>query len=92
MTRSPFADTICPYMSIVTTTYIRLRGGKRGVVDMRVRGGDLTGRKLDSLVAHDDTMDLGHDPPQRTHRPKREPVARGPRGSEERHDEAKGVE
>ena len=59
----------------------------------RVRGGDPTARKADgSLVAHDDAMGLGHHPLQRVHGPKREPVARGPRGGEERHDKPEGVE
>ena len=90
---SPFEDTICPYMSIVTHNLHQTTGRERGVVDStRVRGGDPTARKADSLVAHDDTMGLGHHPLQRAQGPKREPVARGPRGGEERHDEPKGVE
>ena len=68
-------------------------GRERGVVDStRVRGGDPTARKADSLVAHDNTMNLGHHPLQRAQGPKRELVTRGPRGGEERHDEPKGVE
>ena len=44
------------------------------------------------MVAHDDTMGLGHRPLQRAQGPKGEPVARGPRGGEERHEEPKGIE
>ena len=83
-------------MSIVTTTYIRLRGDgrERDVVDSMhaCARADHTSRTTDSLVAHDDAMDLNHHPIQRAQGPKREPVARGPRGGEEGHDEPKGVD
>ena len=80
-------------MSRVTHNLHQTTGRERGVVDStRVRGGDPTARKADSLVAHDDTMGLGHHPLQRAQGPKRELVARGPGGGEERHDEPKGVE
>ena len=59
---------------------------------VRVRPGRFHSQNNDSLVAHDDTMGIGHHPLQRAQGPKREPIARGPRGGEERHDEAKGVE
>ena len=53
---------------------------------------DPTARKTESLAAHDDAMDLNHHPFQRAQGSKRELVARGPRGGEERHDEPEGVE
>ena len=56
-----------------------------------VRAGRSHSQKTDSLVAHDDAMDLKHHPLQCAQGPKRELVARGPGGGEERHDEAKGV-
>ena len=69
-------------------------GRERGIVDsMRVRGQIPQGsRKADSVVARDHAVDLKHHPLQRAQGPKREPVARGSRGGEERHDEPEGVD
>ena len=53
---------------------------------------DLRARKAGLLVAHDDAMDLNHHPLQRAQGSKQEPIARGPRGGEKRHDEPEGVE
>ena len=59
---------------------------------VRVRPGRSNSQKNDSLVAHHDSVDLNHHPLQRIHGSKRELVARGPRGGEERHDEPERVE
>ena len=83
-------------MSIVTTTYVRLRGDgrERDVVDSMhaCARADHTARTTNSLVAPDEAMYLIHHPLQRANGPKREPIAGGPCGGEERHDEPKGVE
>ena len=96
-----FGDRSPPFCTHNLSIYVhsnhnlhQATGRERGVVDSThaCARQDPTARKTDSLVAHEDAMDLEHHPLQCAQGPKCEPVARGPRGGEERHDEPEGVE